>query len=102
MGAGYAALFELRWDFGLVFQRFRAAPGWRWIFWRRNFVRPVVPSNNFGSGFGRVVYPGTGRPPVGSGVTFPFATQPTTFVERLAPQSTGGGIHGRRLWLRRI
>ncbi|HEX8984749.1 MAG TPA: hypothetical protein VF767_04935 [Bryobacteraceae bacterium] len=60
----------------------------------RNFVRPAVPSNNFGSGFGRVVYPGTGRPPVGSGVTFPFATPPTTFVERLGDTVSGRGYTG--------
>jgi len=78
----------------LSFSAFAQHRGGGGSFAQRNFVRPAVPSNNFGSGFGRVVYPGTGRPPVGSGVTFPFATQPTTFVERLGATVSGRGYTG--------
>ncbi len=69
-----------------------------------NFVRPVAPNHQYGSGFGRVVYPGSGRPPQGSGVTFPFTTPPSTFVERMGRSISGAGYtgvgpgfgHGRR------
>src|SRR5438876_7594361 len=53
-----------------------------------SFVRP----NTYGSfsGFGNVVYPGTGHPPTGPN---PFSITDTTFASRLG--STVGGFGGR-------
>ncbi|MGE5646565.1 MAG: hypothetical protein ACM336_12310 [Acidobacteriota bacterium] len=59
-------------------------------------VRPTIPLRTYGSttGFGRVLFPGTGnQPPQTDPFNFPFS-QPTTFIQRFGATISGVGYTG--------
>ncbi len=59
-------------------------------------LQPTIPYRTYGSttGFGSVLFPGTGNaPPLTNPFTFPFTTS-TTFVERLGNSISGVGYTG--------